>query len=97
MGADRIETQESSPAAELDKLHQSTLKHGPKFLNLTVPQRQWLSKIHHNLGHPNVNKLQAVLKSQGFDDALVQGLADFRCSTCHELQEPRICSTGTPR
>ena len=31
-----------------------------------------------------------MLKQQGFDDALIQGLSDFRCSTRHELQEPRL-------
>ena len=74
----------------LDQLQKSTLKHGPKFLKLNLQERQWLSKIHHNLGHPNQAKLQAVLKNQGFDDRLIQGLADFQCGTCHELQEPKI-------
>ena len=74
----------------LDQLQRSTLKHGPKFLKLNLQERQWLSKIHHNLGHPNQAKLQAVLKNQGFDDRLIQGLSDFQCGTCHELQEPKI-------
>ena len=72
------------------KLQVSTLKHGPKFLNLPIEDRQWLSKIHHNLGHPNCAKLQAVLKQQGYDERFIHGLTDFRCGTCHELQEPRI-------
>ena len=74
----------------LDQLSKSTLKHGPKFLKLILQERQWLSKIHHNLGHPNQTKLQAVLKNQGFDDRLIQGLSDFQCGTCHEVQEPKI-------
>ena len=74
--------------SDVEQLQKSTLKHGPKFLRLTISQRQWLSKIHHNLGNPSASKLQAVLKQQGYDDALIQGLSDFRCSTCHELQEP---------
>lgn len=72
------------------KLQISTLKHGPKFLSLPLGDRQWLSKIHHNLGHPNCAKLQAVLKQQGYDERFIHGLADFKCGTCHELQEPRI-------
>jgi hypothetical protein len=51
--------------------------HGPKFKALNPQTRQWLNKIHHNLGHPGVNKLQQVLKQQGI-------------STCHELQVPKI-------
>ena len=74
----------------IEQLQKSTLKHGPNFLSLTLQERQWLSKIHHNLGHPNQMKLQAVLKTQGIDDRLIQGLTDFQCGTCHELQEPRI-------
>ena len=76
--------------SDVEQLQKSTLKHGPKFLSLTISQQQWLSKIHHNLGHPSASKLQAVLKQQGYDDALIQGLSDFRCSTRHELQEPRL-------
>ena len=74
----------------IEQLQKSTLKHGPKFLSLNLQERQWLSKIHHNLGHPNPMKLQAVLKTQGIDDRLIQGLTDFQCGTCHELQEPKI-------
>ena len=80
----------AEPSQDLEQLERSTLKHGPKFLELDAQKRQWLSKIHHNLGHSSVAKLQAVLRSQGYDDKLVQGLSDFHCGTCHELQEPRI-------
>ena len=87
----RIKTPISAESSQdLEQLERSTLKHGPKFLELDAPRRQWLSKIHHNLGHPNAAKLQAVLRSQGYDDCLIQGLSDFHCDTCHELQEPRI-------
>ena len=75
---------------ELEQLQQSVITHGPKFMQLSPQERHWLSKIHHNLGHPGHNKLQAVLKMQGYDDKLIQGLTDFRCSTCHELQRPKI-------
>jgi len=64
--------------------------HGPKFLQLDKVTRQWLSKVHHNLGHPSSVKLQLVLKQQGYSPEILQGVGDFHCSTCHELQEPRI-------
>ena len=64
--------------------------HGPKFLALDKSTQQWLSKIHHNLGHPSNQKLQAVLTQQGYDQTIVNGLSDFQCSTCHELQLPKI-------
>ena len=78
MRSPRIRTPISAESpSDLEKLEQSTLKHGPKFLELDAPKRQWLSKIHHNLGHPSAAKLQAVLRSQGYNDSLIQGLSDF--------------------
>ena len=70
-------TVKSPTDCEVSKLHESTMCHGPKFKALNPQIRQWLNKIHHNLGHPGVNKLQQVLKQQGI-------------STCHELQVPKI-------
>jgi hypothetical protein len=79
------------PAADPNmQLKQSIVHHGPKFLSLPLQQRQWISKIHHNLGHPSNRKLQNVLQQQDVDPTIVQGVEDFRCSTCVELQEPKI-------
>ena len=64
--------------------------HGPLFKALNREEQQWLSKIHHNLGHPSVAKLKEVLKQQGIDDRIIRGLQDFCCDTCHELQQPKI-------
>ena len=72
----------SESPTSMDQLQQSIIKHGPKFQSLPVKDRQWLSKLHHNLGHPNCAKLQAVLKHQQYDEKLIHGLADFRCGTC---------------
>ena len=38
------------------------LSHGPKFRMLSEEQQSWISKIHHNLGHPSAQKLQNVLR-----------------------------------
>ena len=87
-------------SSTLDQLQNSVIQHGPRFLALPSKTRQWLSKIHHNLGHPGINKLQNVLKQQGFDDAIVQGAGDFKCSTCVETQAPRVsrpASLSEPR
>eukprot|EP00435_Cladocopium_sp_Y103_P033655 s328_g8.t1 len=85
----------SEPSTDIEQLQQSTIQHGPKFRQLSPQERHWISKIHHNLGHPGVAKLQAVLKMQGYDDRLIQGLQDFQCSTCHELQKPKIARPAT--
>jgi hypothetical protein len=88
------------PSSTLDQLQDSIIQHGPRFLALPIKTRQWLSKIHHNLGHPSINKLQNVLQQQGFADEIVQGAGDFKCSTCVETQAPRIsrpASLSEPR
>ena len=64
--------------------------HGPKFRMLSKEQQNWISKIHHNLGHPSVLKLQNMLKAQGYNPEIIQGVADYRCCTCHETYSPRI-------
>ena len=51
--------------------------------------------MHHNLGHPSAQKLQNVLRQQGYADQLIQGIMDFRCNTCHETQGPRIARPAT--
>eukprot|EP00435_Cladocopium_sp_Y103_P029622 s3705_g7.t1 len=73
-----------------ESVQNSIVQHGPKFLALPSHQRQWISKLHHNLGHPSSRKLQNVLQQQNIDPAIIQGVEDFKCSTCVELQEPRI-------
>ena len=73
-----------------DQVVQSTNRHGPKFKSLSKEEQNWLSKIHHNLGHPATSKLRDVLVQQGVDDRIIQGLSDFQCSTCQEVQAPKV-------
>ena len=80
---------------KIDNPPTTWVSHGPKFRSLPKEQQNWISKIHHNLGHPNVAKLQNVLKQQGYSDEIIRGLADFHCSTCHETQAPRIARPAT--
>ena len=75
---------------ELDQLAHSVQGHGPKFLALKAADRQWISKIHHNLGHPNATKLKAIVQQQGYNEDIVQAISDFHCSICHESRAPRI-------
>ena len=84
-------SEETKASEDLEKmLSESTCQHGQKFLELSKEEKQWISKIHHNLGHPGPTKLQMVLKQQGYAQNIVDAIADFRCSTCHELQNPKI-------
>ena len=63
--------------------------HGKKFVALNREEQQWIRKIHTNLGHPGTNKLRNLLQSQGYPKHIVEAVADYKCSTCHELQLPR--------
>ena len=71
-------------------LAKSVIQHGSRFLQLKPTERHWITKIHHNLGHPSAQKLKLVLNQQGYAPEIIQGVDDFRCSTCHELQQPKI-------
>ena len=82
-----LDTPSSSAQDAVVKSFQS---HGARYLQLKPAERQWISKIHHNLGHPSPQKLKLVLSQQGYAPEIIQGVDDFRCSTCHELQQPKI-------
>ena len=49
---------------DIEQLAESIAQHGPKYLSLKPAVRQWISKIHHNLGHPNCQKLKNVLSQR---------------------------------
>ena len=55
---------------------------------LSVSERQWIGKLHKNLGHPSGDKLAHVLKQQGYDARLVEAARVYRCSTCDESKAP---------
>ena len=65
-------------------------RHGPKFLKLSAENQQWLRKVHTNLGHPHADRLRKTLQLQSCSQEILDAIDDFRCSTCHELQKPRI-------
>ena len=80
--SDRQETEEGPESQE--RKH-----HGEKFLALKKEEQQWIRKIHANLGHPGNQKMRNLLQSQGYPKHIVEAVADYKCSTCHELQQPR--------
>ena len=65
-------------------------RHGPKFQQLSAEDRQWLQKIHVNLGHPHAERLRKTLQLQSCPKHIMDAIDDFHCSTCHELQKPRL-------
>ena len=74
--------------------------HGPKFLALAPEERQQLTRMHSNLGHPDSVVLGNVLKQQGWPQHAIDGIRDMHCSSCHERQRPRLARPShlsTPR
>lgn len=65
-------------------------KHGPKFLALDQDIQRWLIKIHRNMGHPGNQKLMNFCRQIQCPEAIVQGVADLKCSTCLENKAPNI-------
>ena len=65
-------------------------KHGPKFLELSSEEQQWLLKLHRNMGHPGHQKLEYMCRQLNCDDKIIKAISDIRCSTCQESQSPTI-------
>ena len=65
-------------------------KHGPKFLELSPEEQQWLLKLHRNMGHPGHQKLTYMCKQLNCDERILKAVPDIKCSTCQESQTPTI-------
>ena len=68
---------------------------GPRFRALPSDVRQFLIKIHKNLGHPQTRILAQILRQQGHSSETIQGLEDMKCSVCQKHQEPKIQRPST--
>ena len=62
-------------------------KHGPRFLDLSKEEREWLRRVHHRMGHPDPNKLARFLKDTHADPHLIAGALEFQCDACSETQQ----------
>ena len=65
-------------------------KRGPEFLNLSSEERNWLLKIHRNMGHSGMQKLQTYCKPIGCSDTMIKAIPHLKCSTCEETKSPHI-------
>ena len=66
-----------------------------EFRALHPHDRQWLMKAHKNLGHPSNEKLQAALREQHMPEALIEAAKVMRCSSCEEVQRPKLARPAT--
>ena len=69
--------------------------HGPLIHALSQKERDWLIRMHQNLGHPNNQKLSMMLAQQGIDHRYVQAVQDLRCSSCQESKGPVLSKVAT--
>ena len=83
-------TSSQSPQEFREQVDLVSDKHGPNFLKLSPENRQWLLKVHRNLGHPSSVKLAEFCRQLQCPKEILQGIADIRCSTCQENKHPTI-------
>ena len=83
-------TDQGAPEKERLLVDLVSQKHGPEFLNLSKEERSWLLKIHQNMGHPGVQKLQTYCKQIGCSDLIIKAIPHLKCSTREETRNPHI-------
>ena len=82
----------NTPSQKID-LQSAT--HGSRFMCLSPEEKTFLIKLHQNLGHPSHARLSQVLREQGHEPSLSQGILDMKCSTCQNEQRPKIQRPAT--
>ena len=93
---EREPQQNSEPESEMkvgDKrlvIDLASKHHGPMFQQLSQEERQWLLKLHRNLGHPGSIKLQEYCRQLECEPRIIKAIDHLRCSTCLEASQPSI-------
>ena len=72
-------------------------RQGWAFRQLSLGERQWLAKIHKNLGHPHADRLAMTLKEQGYESRIIEAVRQYQCSTCHEGRHASAARPATLR
>ena len=65
-------------------------QHGPLFLGLDQEERNWVLKMHRNLGHPGSAKLVEHCKHLGCPKHIIEAIPQLQCATCLETSRPSI-------
>ena len=61
--------------------------HGPKFLELTRDEKEWLRRVHHRMGHPDPSRFARFLKDTHADPHIIAGALEFQCDACSETRQ----------
>ena len=70
---------------------------GWAYRQLSGAERQWLAKIHKNLGHPSPDRLAQTLLGQGYQSRIVEAARQYQCSTCMEGKHGSLARPATLR
>ena len=85
-----IET-EQPPQTVVDLVNS---QHGPLVQAPEKRERDWLVRVHQNLGHPSNEKLCQMLRQQDVKAHICQAVADLKCAVCQETKRPTIARTA---
>ena len=66
---------------------ESVPRHGPRFLELSKEDRDWIHQVHNRMGHPDPARLAQFLKSTHAAENMIAGSMDFQCDACLETQK----------
>ena len=87
-------SEHENPLGEHQVIDLASQKHGPRFLELKTEEQSWLLKLHRNLGHPGVTKLQEFCRQLNCPDRILQAIPDIKCSACAENRMPSVARTA---
>ena len=62
-------------------------KHGPRFLELTKLEREWIQRVHQRMGHPDPARFAKFLKDTHAEPKIIAGALEFQCDTCTETAQ----------
>lgn len=83
----------SAPAAEtadagdppvLGHPPRNVARHGPAYLGLGKDDQAWIRRVHHRMGHPDIDKMSRFLRHTHADPRIIAGARDYQCDACVE-------------
>ena len=80
----------SDPPTMQEVIDMQDTQHGPLFLGLDKEERQWLLKMHRNMGHPGSAKLIEHCRHLGCPKHIMEAIPHLKCATCLETSRPHV-------
>ena len=89
-------TQPTQSLQQQEQHHPEPEQH-ERFIALSKEEQQLIQRSHQNLGHPNPERLSAILRQQGFRPEVCQAALQWKCPTCAQHSAPKSGRPGTIR